>query len=95
MKVRWAWRADADLDDVVLYVARDDIDAAIRLEDRILAATRDLEIFPNLGRVGRRPDTRELVIVGTPYFAVYAIDRDTVVILHIVHGARDWPPSDA
>lgn len=30
-------------------------------------------------------------MVGTPYFAVYAVEDRTAVMLHIVHGARDWP----
>lgn len=47
MKVRWTPRAEADLETIVLYVARDDVDAAIRLESRILAATEELQMLPD------------------------------------------------
>ncbi|HEY3118137.1 MAG TPA: type II toxin-antitoxin system RelE/ParE family toxin [Chloroflexota bacterium] len=49
--------------------------------------------YPNLGRTGRIPGTRELPIGRTPYLVVYTVDRsiDTVIILRVLHGARLWP----
>jgi len=46
--------------------------------------------FPEYGRTGRKPDTRELVFSGLPYFAVYRIHEDVVEIVRILHGAQDW-----
>jgi plasmid stabilization system protein ParE len=42
-----------------------------------------------MGRPGRVRDTRELV--EYPYIIVYHVveDRDEVIILSIIHGARD------
>jgi toxin ParE1/3/4 len=48
--------------------------------------------FPRVGRSGRIPGTRELVVLRTPYFLVYRIDEPLVEILRVVHGARQWPP---
>lgn len=54
-----------------------------------------------IGRRGRVAGTFEKVVLGLPYIIAYAIDgADThgrggsVVILHIIHGARDWPEGD-
>jgi hypothetical protein len=44
-----------------------------------------------MGRVGRVPETRELVITGTPSIAAYRVAEDTMVILRVLHGARRWP----
>ena len=42
-----------------------------------------------MGRRGREPGTRELI--EAPYIIVYEIDepRDLIIVLSIVHGARD------
>jgi predicted transcriptional regulator/plasmid stabilization system protein ParE len=55
-----------------------------------------LEDFPLLGRPGRSPGTRELMISHLPYLVVYSVDAadpQTVVILRVLHGARLWPPA--
>ena len=39
---------------------------------------------------GRNEDTREPLISGTPYMAVYR-SRERIEILVIYHGARKWP----
>jgi toxin ParE1/3/4 len=50
-----------------------------------------LEKFPELGRTGRKPDTRELIFTGLPYLAIYRIHGDAIEILRILHGAQIWP----
>ena len=40
--------------------------------------------FPEYGRTGRKPDTRELVFSGLPYLAVYRIHDGTVEIVRIL-----------
>ena len=59
-----------------------------------LAIHSDIDLlarFPEQGRTGRKPDTRELVLGGLPYIAMYRIRKDTVEILRILHGAQIWP----
>lgn len=46
---------------------------------------------PNMGRVGRIEGTRELVITRTPYIVGYRLVGNTVEILTVLHGARQWP----
>lgn len=47
--------------------------------------------MPNRGRIGREDGTRELVISGLPYIAVYRIKGEAIEVLHIYHGAQDRP----
>jgi toxin ParE1/3/4 len=39
-------------------------------------------------------DTYEKSVGGLPYIIAYAIDRsegaETIVVLHVIHTARDW-----
>lgn len=46
---------------------------------------------PGLGRAGRVPETRELVIPDTPYLVPYTVRADVVEIHAVLHGARKWP----
>jgi toxin ParE1/3/4 len=48
---------------------------------------------PALGRFGRVPGTRELVVPSTPYIVAYTVDsrRNVVQVLAVIHGARLWP----
>ena len=54
------------------------------------AAARLLD-NPALGRPGRVPGTRELVVAGTPYILPYRVQGEIIQILHVLHGARRWP----
>lgn len=64
---------------------------AARITTQIVAAVEQLAAFPLLGRPGRVPGTRELVIPRTPFIAAYALDESQIIILALYHGARQWP----
>lgn len=44
------------------------------------------------GRKGRTKDTREWVVPGTPYIAVFYQVGDVVTVARVLHGAQQWPP---
>jgi plasmid stabilization system protein ParE len=48
-----------------------------------------------MGRAGRAPRTRELVMRGLPYVVVYEIDdgSDAVIVLAVFHAAQNRPSS--
>ena len=50
-----------------------------------------LDQYPELGRKGRIPATRELVITDTPFLVAYRIHKREVQLLAVLHGARRWP----
>ncbi len=91
MTVFWLPSAEKDLDQIELYIAADNPEAAGEVAARLLEATEALVRFPLIGRAGRVEGTRELVVTGTPYMIAYAVRRDRVVILAVVHGSRAWP----
>lgn len=91
MRVRWLRRALQNLDEEAEYIARDDPDAAAQMVDRIATSVERIATHPALGRTGRVPGTRELVVSGTPYVVPYRVRGETVEILRVFHGARKWP----
>lgn len=91
MKIEWHPRAAADLVELVTYIATESPEAAYRVHDEIQRQIGLLLMLPEMGRLGRVPGTRELVITDTPYIAAYRFGRDKVTILRLLHGARKWP----
>jgi toxin ParE1/3/4 len=92
--VRFVWSRDAgrDRDDIFDHIAPENFSAAVSNDAKIAAIEGQLTRFPNSGRTGRVAGTRELVIPGTPYIAVYAVRDGTVAVLNLIHGAQQWPP---
>jgi addiction module RelE/StbE family toxin len=88
----WTEQAARQLDQAQEYVALSNSEqVAIRIAVRIAASVQQLATFPLLGRTGRVPGTRELVIPGTPFIVAYTVENDRIVILALYHGAQRWP----
>jgi len=87
--VRVTRDAERDLDDVWLYIARDNVRAANRLVDEITNRFALIGSSPALGRIRDelKPGLRSHP-VGR-YVIYYRETRSHIAILHIVHGARD------
>ena len=90
MKVRWTTPALQHLHDAYDYIHLDKPSAAAQVADRILAASERLRLFPQMGRVSKRPGTRELAIAGTPFILVYRVRNGTLEVLALYHGAQNW-----
>lgn len=91
MKLLWSAYALADRDEIFDYIQADNPRAAVAVNDLIRRNIELLIRFPDSGRAGRVEDTRELPIRQTPYIAAYRVLDDPVLILRIIHGARQWP----
>jgi toxin ParE1/3/4 len=91
--VSWTSRAEINLIDIVDYIAADSPSAGVRVAREIRAKVAALATSPALGRPGRALGTRELVIAGTPYVAIYRAKRNTVQILRVLHSSQRWPRS--
>ncbi len=89
MLLLFADPASRDLDEIIDYIAIDNPAAAERIFRAILVTAGRLEKFPNIGRAGRIPGTRELSISGLPYLLVYEVNSDAVIILAVFHTSRD------
>jgi addiction module RelE/StbE family toxin len=89
--VRWTRRALRRLDEIGLYIEKDNPNAASRVVARIVSATDHLVTYPSMGRPGRIKGTNELVLTDIPYIIAYRITPATVEILTVIHAAQRWP----
>jgi addiction module RelE/StbE family toxin len=92
--VRYTRQALADLDAARDYIALDNPRAAAALAARLREAIDGLRQFPERGRPGRVPDTRELVVPRTPFVVPYRLAGREIQVLAVLHGARAWPPEE-
>lgn len=91
MKVVWSRRAVRHLVEVRDYIARDSPDSAATVAAQILDAVEQLQTWANLGRPGRIPGTRELVVAGTSYVIPYRIRGNRIELIAVFHGRQRWP----
>jgi len=89
MRPIWSPEAIEDLAALRAYIEQDDPAAAQRVALHILHNIETAN--PEMGRPGRVPGTRELVIPGTPFIVPYRIRHDMIQVLRVFHGARLWP----
>ncbi len=93
--VFWSRGALDDLKHAASYIARENPQAARKVAAAIREAGRKLGVR-STGRKGRVEGTLEKSITGLPYIVAYAIDTgaegERIVILHVIHTARNWRP---
>jgi toxin ParE1/3/4 len=92
MEIRWTRKALENLESIAAYIARDNPQRAASFVGEIKEKTLLLRQFPALGRAGRLPGTRELV-VHENYIIPYRVKDSTVQIIRVHHVARLWPAS--
>ena len=85
----FAEAAASDLRGIIDYIAIDNPTAAERVYRTITESADRLRRFPELGRPGRLPETRELSVGTLPYLIVYEVEDDAVTVLAVFHTSRD------
>jgi plasmid stabilization system protein ParE len=80
----------ADMDEIISFLADDHPVAAAAILERLERAFERLARFPGLGHT--RPDltTREMRFYAeAPYVIVYRVNSESLVVLRVLHAARD------
>jgi toxin ParE1/3/4 len=94
MTLIWSPEAIADLVALRDHIEQDNPAAAQRVALHIIHNVETLlPDHPAMGRPGRVPGTRELMIPRTPFIVPYRLEGNTIQVLRIFHGARRWPDS--
>jgi toxin ParE1/3/4 len=91
MRIVWSETAITNLVEIRKYIEQDKPAAARRLAQRILESAERLAEHPHLGHPGREPETRELIVAGTPYIIAYRMYRGRLCILAVLHAAQNRP----
>jgi len=92
VQIRWLRAALRNLDEEASFIAADDPRAARLVVARVLDSVAQLADQPGLGRPGRVPGTRELVVPKTRYVVPFRVNGEAVEILRVFHTSRR-PPS--
>lgn len=91
MRIRWSDIAEADLDQLYDYIARDVPYYAEQFVDRLIEAVGVLQEHPRIGRqvpeAEDREDVRELIFQS--YRVIYLLETEQVHILTVIHGSHD------
>jgi toxin ParE1/3/4 len=85
--------AENDLDEIILYIAQDNTQTALKILDRLQKKIYSLKNYPERGR--RVPelldknirDYRELI--ESPWRIIYKIENNDVYILMVIDGRRN------
>jgi len=83
-----------DLEEIVLYIAQDSRQAALRMHDKIIEKANDLTMFPKRGRLvhDKKMGAAGYRMLGIrPYIAFYRIVDRNVFIYRVLHGATNYP----
>jgi toxin ParE1/3/4 len=91
MRVRWLRKAPRNLDEEASFIAADDATAARLVVRRVLTAVALLAEQPGMGRPGRVPGTRELLVPKTRCVVPYRVHGETVEVLRVFHTSRRPP----
>jgi toxin ParE1/3/4 len=84
-------RAEIDLAEIWTYIAHDDPLAADRQLDQIAAACEMLAANPAVGpRRGDLATELRFYPVGN-YLIFYIVDEHGIIVVRVLHGARDYP----
>ncbi|MBS0438780.1 MAG: type II toxin-antitoxin system RelE/ParE family toxin [Proteobacteria bacterium] len=90
MKLKWSVKALIDFDEAQNWIAHENPIAARAVARRIRDATQLLRANPHAGTPTHIEDTRSWVVARTPYLIVYRVRGETLEILRLWHGRRDW-----
>jgi toxin ParE1/3/4 len=91
MEIRFRPAANSDLDDILLYIARDNPDAALKVVNAI-----ETFCFEKLSDNPQIGSSRDDLIKGLKIFPIYSylvcyfVRKDHIDIARIVHGAQDY-----
>lgn len=88
--IHWKKQAINDLIKIGQHIAQDSPANAARMIDLIEDKVTPLASQPNIGRAGRKRDTRELV-AHESYLVIYRVLAVKVEILRVKHTAQQWP----
>ena len=89
MTIKWTKRAVGNLESVLDYIARDNVQASLKFRDFIVEKVTILEHHPNIGRTADVQGVREWVIHEN-HIVVYRVRSEVLEILRLRHVRRKY-----
>ena len=85
--------AEEDFTEIISFIASDNTKAALNLADKI---EKDLELLADNPLLGKSPSDSDLKLLGYRYLIIenylifYTIEKRTILIHRMLHGARNY-----
>lgn len=92
-KIEWSGPASKDFLAIIDYISDVNPQAAQCLKDEIQTRIAQLLQHPRLYKSGRVEGTREMAVKPN-YLVIYRESPTAILILRILHAARQWPASN-
>ena len=90
LRLEWTDEAANDLELIVDYISDFNLEAALRLRQRLLSCAERLPDYPYIFPRGRVPGTRE-ALAHPNYILIYRVGGDAVEILGVIHARQQYP----
>lgn len=93
--VKWTKPAKQDLKAVYIYIKKDSEYYAKKVANEIVDKSEFLNEFPQMGKIVPEindPNIREIYVYS--YRLIYEILNNKISILALIHGRRNFQPSD-
>ena len=91
MDITWMPESLLDLQHIGEYISKDSAVSANDVQTIFYFVSKQLQTFPQSGRIGRVAGTFELVVPRLPYFIPYRIHQNKIEILRVYHTSRLLP----
>jgi len=88
LRIRWFRQPLLDLDQIETYIAEDSPSTALEVVVKIIKAVSLLGAHQGIGRAGRVPGTKELIVPGLSYIVPYRVKDGEVQVLRVYHTSR-------
>jgi addiction module RelE/StbE family toxin len=88
MAIKWTHAALRSVDEIADYIAQNNPTRATSFVRELKDAVTKLQAHPGMGRGGRVPGTRELILHKN-FIAIYRVRGDDVEILRLHHVAQN------
>jgi toxin ParE1/3/4 len=85
--------AEEDFTEIISFIAADNTNAALNLADKI---EKNLELLADNPLLGKSPSDSDLKLLGYRYLIIenyiifYTIEKRTIIIHRMLHGARNY-----
>lgn len=91
MRVKWLRKAALNLEDAHDFLSRENPIVAQKFVREVYRLVGLLSTQPAMGRPGRVPGTRELVVQPYPFLIPYRVQGGEIHILRVFHSRQRFP----
>ena len=93
MQVNWTKSALRDLEIEANYLNKINPSVESNFLEHVESSVALIKKYPELGRIGRVIQTRELILKKFQYILIYLVKASCIDIIRLLHTSRKWPNS--